>query len=96
MKLEKVAVWSTSFIVALIYTIMNAIMLAAVQLVVFFFGKSTLLSSSSQSISTSMTALQWVVYVCSSFVIAFVMTALAAWLYNLFAKKLAIKFELKK
>jgi len=94
MKLTKIAVWSTAFMVALIYTILNGILLAVVSLLVFFFGNSAVLAA--QNLPAQMSAMQWVIYLSSAFVMAFLITALVVCLYNLFAKKLAIKFELKK
>jgi hypothetical protein len=94
MKLTKIAVWTTALMVALLYTILNGILLAVVSLLVFFFGNSAVLAA--QNLPAQMSAVQWLIYLCSAFVMAFLITALIVCLYNLFAKKLAIKFELKK
>ena len=95
MKLTKISVWSTALVIALLYVILNAILLTVVvSLTTNIAGVSQALGE--QSLTVPTTAGQWLFYLGTSFVLAFLLTALTVWIYNLLAKVFAINIELKE
>ncbi|PIU76094.1 hypothetical protein COS75_00790 [Candidatus Pacearchaeota archaeon CG06_land_8_20_14_3_00_35_12] len=94
MKLTKISVWSTAWVIALLYVILNAILLTVVSLTTNIAGVSQALGE--QSLTVPTTAGQWLFYLGTSFVLAFLLTALTVWIYNLLAKVFAINIELKE